>query len=98
MMSSNISNINPYQQSQGQTPVDPNSVVGGMVPLNQTNFQQNQTGTIAVTTPTQQAQQQAKEINAITLCRLGQETVQEVISRMQELFQTLKTAQVINIV
>jgi len=42
----------------------------------------------------QQPAQQQKELNAATLCRFGQETVQEIISRTQEVFQTLRTAQV----
>lgn len=76
---------------------------GGSVMSQQGNFQQIQSGVgannaLAISAQQQaqqaQAQQQAKDINAITLCRLGQETVQEVISRMQELFQTLKAAQV----
>jgi len=40
-----------------------------------------------------QQQQQAKELNPAMLCRLGQETVQEIVTRTQDLFQTLKTMQ-----
>ncbi|ODN06162.1 Mediator of RNA polymerase II transcription subunit 30 [Orchesella cincta] len=43
--------------------------------------------------PTQQQQQQAKELNAAMLCRFGQETVQEIVARSQELFQLLRSTQ-----
>lgn len=46
--------------------------------------------------PVQQQQQQAKEFNTASLCRLGQETVQDIVSRTQEVFQTLKSIQVYN--
>lgn len=38
-------------------------------------------------------QQQNKEFNTASLCRFGQETVQEIVSRTLELFQTLKVLQ-----
>lgn len=41
----------------------------------------------------QQQQQQSKEFNTASLCRLGQETVQDIVSRTQEVFQTLKVIQ-----
>ena len=41
--------------------------------------------------PTQQ--QQSKEINTATVCRIGQETVQEIVGRIQEVFNYLKTLQ-----
>lgn len=41
----------------------------------------------------QQQQQQSKEFNTASLCRLGQETVQDIVSRTQEVFQTLKAIQ-----
>nr|CAH7740137.1 unnamed protein product [Callosobruchus chinensis] len=41
----------------------------------------------------QQQHQQSKEFNTASLCRLGQETVQDIVSRTQEVFQTLKTIQ-----
>lgn len=37
--------------------------------------------------------QAARDFNTASLCKLGQETVQEIVSRMQELFQTLKVIQ-----
>ncbi|XP_025161233.1 mediator of RNA polymerase II transcription subunit 30 isoform X2 [Harpegnathos saltator] len=37
--------------------------------------------------------QQNKEFNTASLCRFGQETVQEIVSRTLELFQTLKLVQ-----
>lgn len=36
---------------------------------------------------------QPRDLNAATMCRVGQETVQEVVSKTIELFQTLKTLQ-----
>lgn len=37
--------------------------------------------------------QQNKEFNTASLCRFGQETVQDIVSRTQEVFQTLKAIQ-----
>ncbi|XP_029161980.1 mediator of RNA polymerase II transcription subunit 30 isoform X2 [Nylanderia fulva] len=37
--------------------------------------------------------QQTKEVNTASLCRCGQETVQEIVNRTQELFQFLKLLQ-----
>lgn len=45
--------------------------------------------------PPPQTQQQ-KELNIVSLCRMGQETVQDIMSRTQEVFQTLKTIQLPN--
>ncbi|XP_023248586.1 mediator of RNA polymerase II transcription subunit 30 isoform X2 [Copidosoma floridanum] len=42
--------------------------------------------------PTQQ-RQNAKDFNTATLCKLGQETVQEIVNRMMEVFTQLKTIQ-----
>ncbi|XP_034947920.1 mediator of RNA polymerase II transcription subunit 30-like [Chelonus insularis] len=41
----------------------------------------------------QQQQQQNKEVNTVSLCKFGQETVQEIVNRTIELFQTLKVLQ-----
>lgn len=38
-------------------------------------------------------QQQNKEFNTASLCRFGQETVQDIVSRTLEVFQTLKIIQ-----
>lgn len=43
----------------------------------------------------QQQTQQTKEFNTASLCRIGQETVQDIVSRTQEVFQTLKAIQVL---
>ncbi|XP_032662691.1 mediator of RNA polymerase II transcription subunit 30-like isoform X2 [Odontomachus brunneus] len=45
------------------------------------------------TQPPPQQPQQTKEFNTVSLCRFGQETVQEIVSRTLELFQTLKVVQ-----
>lgn len=49
-------------------------------------------------TPTNQSQnqnagQQQKELNVLTLCRIGQETVQDILSRFQDVFSILKNHQ-----
>lgn len=44
--------------------------------------------------PPAQPQTQQKEFNTASLCRIGQETVQDIVSRTQEVFQTLKAIQV----
>ncbi|KOC65595.1 Mediator of RNA polymerase II transcription subunit 30 [Habropoda laboriosa] len=43
--------------------------------------------------PPQQQQQQNKEFNTASLCRFGQETVQDIVSRTLEVFQTLRVLQ-----
>ncbi|XP_015516510.1 mediator of RNA polymerase II transcription subunit 30 [Neodiprion pinetum] len=45
------------------------------------------------TQPPAQQQQQNKEFNTASLCRFGQETVQDIVSRTLEVFQTLKVIQ-----
>lgn len=54
---------------------------------------QQQAG-VAPTPPAQSQAQQSKEFNTASLCRIGQETVQDIVSRTQEVFQTLKAIQV----
>lgn len=49
---------------------------------------------VAPTPPVQAQTQQSKEFNTASLCRIGQETVQDIVSRTQEVFQTLKAIQV----
>lgn len=39
------------------------------------------------------AQVQQKELNVLTLCRIGQETVQDILSRFQDVFSILKNHQ-----
>lgn len=41
-----------------------------------------------------QGTQAKAEFNTASLCRFGQETVQDIVSRTQEVFTTLKTIQV----
>ena len=44
--------------------------------------------------PQPAAQQQSKsDVNASTVCRIGQETVEEIVSRTQEVFSILKSLQ-----
>ena len=60
-----------------------------------------QSGNQNLQQPAQQQQQQtsqpaqSKELNAASLCRFGQEAVSEIVSRAQEVFQTLRQTQVI---
>lgn len=49
---------------------------------------------VAPTPPAQAQAQQSKEFNTASLCRIGQETVHDIVSRTQEVFQTLKAIQV----
>lgn len=53
-----------------------------------------QTPNVQPAPPTQPQTSQAKEFNIASLCRIGQETVQDIVSRTQEVFQTLRTIQV----
>lgn len=55
---------------------------------------QQQPAGVAPTPPTQAQAQQSKEFNTASLCRIGQETVHDIVSRTQEVFQTLKAIQV----
>lgn len=41
-----------------------------------------------------QAQQAAREVNTASLCRIGQETVQDIVYRTMEIFQLLRNMQV----
>merc|ERR1719481_537722 len=41
----------------------------------------------------QPAQHQSKDVNTSTVCRIGQETVEEIVSRTQEVFSILKSLQ-----
>ncbi|XP_030762332.1 mediator of RNA polymerase II transcription subunit 30 [Sitophilus oryzae] len=64
--------------------------------LNHHEMPQSQASGVTPTPPSAhipQQQQQSKEFNTASLCRLGQETVQDIVSRTQEVFQTLKTIQ-----
>lgn len=65
--------------------------------LNHHVIPQTQTPGVTPTPPQshtpQQQQQQSKEFNTVSLCRLSQETVQDIVGRTQEVFQTLKAIQ-----
>ncbi|CAL7943792.1 unnamed protein product [Xylocopa violacea] len=65
--------------------------------VQQNNQTSNQATTpqtpVPPTQPPPQQQQQNKEFNTATLCRLGQETVQDIVSRTLEVFQTLRVLQ-----
>ena len=57
-------------------------------------FLQQQQQPATPNTP-QQPPQQQKEINTAMVCRIGQETVQEIISRTHEVFSYLRVLQVL---
>ncbi|XP_033340714.1 mediator of RNA polymerase II transcription subunit 30 isoform X2 [Megalopta genalis] len=60
---------------------------------NQTNNQATTPQTPVPPTQPPPQQQQTKEFNTASLCRFGQETVQDIVSRTLEVFQTLKVLQ-----
>lgn len=74
-------------------------VLSGAMPHHAMQAQQQQpvmqqpTG-VTPTPPVQSQPQQSKEFNTASLCRIGQETVHDIVSRTQEVFQTLKAIQV----
>jgi len=83
--------------------------MGGMAPQQMPQQQvmpqqpmQQQPQQQGVTTPQQTPPQpqtpaqpsQSKDVNTAMLCRLGQETVHDIVSRTQELFNALKAIQV----
>lgn len=63
-----------------------------MVQQNTQNSNQDATTPQTPVPPTQppRQQQQNKDLNTASLCKFGQETVQEIVSRTLELFQILK--------
>ncbi|XP_048849598.1 mediator of RNA polymerase II transcription subunit 30 [Brienomyrus brachyistius] len=74
----------------------------------QGSFQQRNPSSVAMTTPPvagacmtatpfpgQQAQA-AREVNTASLCRIGQETVQDIVFRTMEIFQLLRNMQLPN--
>ena len=93
----NIANSNqmPHQsgpglqmQADSVTTIQHHTIPQQQQPVMQTN------ANVVPTPPVQQQQQpQSKEFNTASLCRIGQETVQDIVSRTQEVFQTLKTIQ-----
>lgn len=51
----------------------------------------NQNPQVTAPVPAQQTQQ--RDLNLLTLCRIGQETVQDIVTRFQEVFSLLKQVQ-----
>lgn len=87
---------NPLQVQQQQMQLQQQSAQ--MTPPQQQMQQQQQVQqqTVATTSATPPAPQPvpSKEINTVSLCRIGQETVQDIVSRTQEVFQNLKAIHV----
>lgn len=79
------------QQSTGQLPVQ-----GVQLPTQvsqQQSVATNVTNNTTSATPPAPQPVPSKEINTVSLCRIGQETVQDIVSRTQEVFQNLKAIQ-----
>lgn len=65
-----------------------------MPPMSQPQNQQQQPNQQQQQQNQQQVQQQQHQnLNIVYLCRYGQETVQDIVSRFQEVFSTLKSVQ-----
>merc|ERR1712203_819647 len=75
----------------GPTPNSPS--VAPQTPGNSAPDQQQQQQPPATPNTPQQPPQQQKEINTAMVCRIGQETVQEIISRTHEVFSYLRVLQ-----
>ncbi|XP_044272476.1 mediator of RNA polymerase II transcription subunit 30 [Tribolium madens] len=86
--------IAQHQQMQQGSMEFSNNLQHHAMQANQSQMvQQGGTAAPAPQIQAQQQQQQSKEFNTASLCRIGQETVQDIVSRTQEVFQTLKTIQ-----
>merc|ERR550519_2028814 len=84
----------PQQQQQqqlGGPPMTPTD--GGGVQNNDTPTTPNPTPPPPNTGKTTPTPAQNKEVNTSTVCRIGQETVEEIVSRTQEVFSILKSLQ-----
>merc|ERR550519_2703331 len=84
----------PQQQQQqqlGGPPMTPTN--GGGVQNNDTPTPPNPTPPPPNTGKTTPTPAQNKEVNTSTVCRIGQETVEEIVSRTQEVFSILKSLQ-----
>jgi len=87
------------QQQQSmclQTPTTNPGSVSNMI-SSMVNPQAPPGGSVPQTQPQANQQQQQKEFNIVSLCRFGQETVQDISSRFQEVFAALKSVQPPNI-
>nr|XP_061808947.1 mediator of RNA polymerase II transcription subunit 30-like [Nerophis lumbriciformis] len=64
----------------------------------QTNYQQSVSPFAGQPLPQQQHQQAqtARDVNTASLCRIGQETVQDIVLRTMEIFQLLRNMQLPN--
>lgn len=75
------------------TPTTPNAV---NVPLMSNPAQGQVPNQPIVGQPPMHQQNQQKEFNIVSLCRFGQETVQDIVTRFQEVFQALRAIQLPN--
>lgn len=84
----------PQLNLQTPTPTNPG---GGVIPM--LPGQQNVPSQIGGPSPQQQQQpqpNQQKEFNIVSLCRIGQETVQDIATRFQDVFKTFRSLQLPN--
>lgn len=82
-----------FWDSDFQNQIVPNPITHVMPQLTlQTPQTPNQPGG-ATNNNTNVANPQQKEFNVLSLCRVGQETVQDILSRFQDIFGILKTHQ-----
>lgn len=88
--------MQPLQQIPHQ-PVQPQVVSQPEIQVPQQTPPANPTPTTSAKTtpniPVPLATPQSKEFNTVSLCRFGQETVQDIVSRTQEVFSSLKSIQ-----
>lgn len=93
------SQVGSQQLQQGsqltlQTPtVVPSSVPSLITSQNQNVPQQQNNLSASIATAGSQQPLPQKEFNIVSLCRFGQETVQDMLSRFQEVFAALKSVQ-----
>ena len=90
--------VGPRVSPQNQQQMPPSS--GGQAVQPSGNPMPNSANTVAVAAPSQDPNQSGaaapvpkQEINTAALCRYGLEVVQEIVSRMTEVFTLLKTLQ-----
>ncbi|KAJ8669950.1 hypothetical protein QAD02_001209 [Eretmocerus hayati] len=88
--------MNTPQFGPGMSPGVGPSPLGMMSPQQQTNQPVPAPAASQIAVPHAQPQPQRpanKDLNTASLCKLGQETVQDIVARTQELFQILRVVQ-----
>lgn len=85
-------NVQQMPPQLSLTPTTPN-LMPNSVMMQQQPPQQQQQPPPHMNPNATQPQLQQKELNVLTLCRIGQETVQDIVTRFQEVFGLLKNIQ-----